>query len=79
MPPPDVMAEILRIDGYQCDDELYYWDGAYDENLSKGETIIMNCLEQIGPVLHHSELDPRLHRENCLFLITCDSEFFSLI
>ncbi len=56
VPPPDVMAEILRINGYQCDNELYYWEGARDEKLSKGETIIMNCLEQIGPVLHHSEL-----------------------
>ena len=56
VPPPDVMAEILRINGYQCDNELYYWEGARDEQLSKGETIIMNCLEQIGPVLHHSEL-----------------------
>ena len=56
VPPPDVMAEILRIGGYQFDDELYYQDGAYNENLSKGETIMMNCLEQIGPVLHHSEL-----------------------
>ncbi len=56
VPPPDVMAEILRIGGYQSDDELYYWAGDYDENLNQGETIIMNCLEQIGPVLHHSEL-----------------------
>ena len=56
VPSPNVMAGILLIDGYQCDDELYYWDGAYDENLSQGETIIMNCLGQIGPVLHHSEL-----------------------
>ena len=56
VPPPNVMAEILRIGSYQFEDELYYWDSTYDENLSKGETIIMNCLEHIGPVLHHSEL-----------------------
>lgn len=56
VPPPDVMAEILRAASYQSADELYYWKGTYDEKLSKGETIIMNCLEQIGPVLHHSEL-----------------------
>ena len=56
VPSPNVMDGILLIDDYQCDDELYYWDGASDENLSKGETIIMNCLEQIGPVVHHSEL-----------------------
>ena len=56
VPPPDVMTEILRIDSYQCDDELYYWEGDYDQNLNKGESIIMHCLEQIGPVLHHFEL-----------------------
>ena len=56
VPPPDVMAEILGVTGYQCDDELYYWADSYDENLSKGEIIIMNCLEKTGPVLHHTEL-----------------------
>ena len=56
VPPPDVMAEIVSIHSYKCKDELYYWDGAYDENPNEGETIIMDCLEQIGPVLHHSEL-----------------------
>ena len=56
VPPADVMAEILRIGGYQSEDELYYWEGTYGEKLSKGEIIIMNCLEQIGAVLHHSEL-----------------------
>ncbi len=56
VPPPNVMAEILRIGGYQYDDELYYWDGIYEKSLNAGEVIIMNCLKQIGPVLHHSEL-----------------------
>ena len=56
VPPPDVMAEILGIYGYQCHDELYSWDGEIDAKLSAGETIIMNCLKEIGPVLHHSEL-----------------------
>ena len=56
VPPPDVVAEILRVSGYQCDDELYSWTDSYDEKLSKGETIIMNCIEQTGPVLHHTEL-----------------------
>lgn len=56
VPPPDMMAEIVSIHSYKCKEELYYWDGAYDENLNEGETIIMDCLEQIGPVLHHSEL-----------------------
>ena len=58
VPPPDVIAEIARIHNYRRENELYYWYGTYDENLkkSKGESIIMNCLEQIGPVLNHSEL-----------------------
>ena len=56
VPPPDVMAKILKIGGYQYDSELYYWDGTYEKNLSEGEVIIMNCLKQIGTVLHHSEL-----------------------
>ena len=56
VPPPDVMTEILRIYGYLCQDELYYWDGEIDEKLSTGETIITNCLKEIGPVVHHSEL-----------------------
>lgn len=56
VPPPKVMAEILRISGYQCNDKLYYWADTNDENLSNGETIIMSCLEQTGPVLHHTEL-----------------------
>ena len=56
VPPPDVMDEILRINGHQCENESYYWEGAYDEKRNAGEIVIMNCLEQIGPVLHHSEL-----------------------
>ena len=56
VPPPDVMDEIVRIYGYRCTDGLYHWDGPSDENLNAGETIIMGCLNQVGPVVHHSEL-----------------------
>ena len=56
VPPPDVMDGILRINGCQCENESYYWEGVYDEKRNAGEIVIMNCLEQIGPVLHHSEL-----------------------
>lgn len=56
VPPPDVMNEIVRIHDYKCNGESYYWDGDYDANLNAGETVIMNCVEQIGPVVHHSEL-----------------------
>ena len=56
VPPPDVTDEIIRICDYICEDDLYYWDGAYDEHLNEGEIIIMNCLERTGPVFHHVEL-----------------------
>ena len=56
VPPPDVMDEIVRIHDYKCENGLYYWDGTSDQNLNAGETIIMDCLEQIGSVVHHSEL-----------------------
>ena len=56
VPPPDVMDEIVKISGYRCTDGLYYWDGPSDEALNAGETVIMDCLDQIGPVVHHSEL-----------------------
>ena len=56
VPPPDVMDEIVRIYGYRCTDRLYYWDGPSDEHLNEGETVIMDCLDRIGPVVHHSEL-----------------------
>ncbi len=56
VPPPDVMDEIVKIHDYKCENGLYYWDGKSEENLNAGETIIMDCLEQIGPVIHHSEL-----------------------
>ena len=56
VPPPDVMTEILQIHGYPCEDELYDWDGTYDGKRNEGEIVIMNYLEQIGPVLHHAEL-----------------------
>ena len=56
VPPPDVMDEIVRIFDYKCKEGLYYWDGESDEKLNAAETVIMNCLEQIGPVLRYSEL-----------------------
>ena len=56
VPPPVVMDKIIKIGGYKYEDHLYYWDGASDEGLNSGETVIMNCFNRIGPVLHHSEL-----------------------
>ena len=56
VPPPVVMDEIVRMGGYKCENELYCWDGVSDEKLNAGETVIMNCFDQVGRVLHHSEL-----------------------
>ena len=56
IPSPDIMDRLVRIYDYTCEDELYYWDGTYGEELNAGETIIMNCFDCFGPVLHHSEL-----------------------
>ncbi len=56
VPPPDVMQKIIRIYDYKCKGELYYWEGVSDETLSTSETVIMNCVDQIGPVVHRSEL-----------------------
>jgi len=50
------MEQILRTHGYSNEGGLYYWDGEVDEELSAGEIVIMNCLEQNGPVVHHAEL-----------------------
>ena len=56
VPPPVVMDKIIRMSGYKYEDHLYYWDGASDEGLNSGETVIMNCFNRIGSVMHHSEL-----------------------
>ena len=56
VPPPDVMGQILQMYGYQNEGGLYYWDGEMDEELNRGESIIMNGLAQNGPVVHHAEL-----------------------
>ena len=56
VPPPVVMDEMIRINGYKCEEKLYYWDGPLDDKLNAGESVIMKCLDKVGPVLHHSEL-----------------------
>jgi DNA-directed RNA polymerase alpha subunit len=56
IPPPNVMEQILQTHGYSSEDGLYYWDGQTNEELSGGESVIMNCLAQNGPVVHHAEL-----------------------
>lgn len=56
VPPPDVMEAILKSRSYTCDDNLFYWDGPVDESLSRGEEIILECLNNNGPVVHHTEI-----------------------
>ena len=56
VPPPGVMIGIVKYYGYKCNRELYYWDGDYNVNLSASETVILKCMEHIGPVVHRSEL-----------------------
>ena len=56
VPPPDVMRVILEKSGYTCEEGLWFWDGEINYNLSRGEQVILNCLENKGSVVHHSEL-----------------------
>ena len=56
VPPPKVMVEILNIRGYIQEDQLWYWNGEIDEETNGGEDIILNCLREYGPVIHHSEI-----------------------
>jgi hypothetical protein len=56
VPPPNVMDQILQVYGYKKEGELYYWEGETGEELSRGEAIIMDCLHDNGPVVHHAEL-----------------------
>jgi hypothetical protein len=56
VPPPEVMEEILALYGYQHEDGLWYCDEQMDQRLSRGERVIKQCIEQHGPVVHHSEL-----------------------
>jgi len=55
-PTPVVMREILKISGYTTEENLYYWDGNVDEELSRGEEIILECLKKNGCVIHHAEI-----------------------
>lgn len=66
-PSPDVLKLMLVIYGYKNEDELYYWDGEIDENLSTGEEILLNCIKQNGPVVHHSQLAQAIIDSNLSF------------
>ena len=55
-PPEDVLEKMLETFRYEKEDNLYYWDGAIEEELSSGEKILIECIKQNGPVVHHAQL-----------------------
>jgi hypothetical protein len=56
VPPPNVMEEILALYGYQQENKLWYCDEHLNEELSRGERVIKQCIDRHGPVVHHSQL-----------------------
>ena len=56
VPSPKVMKKILETRNYSIEDNLYYWDGDLNEELSRGEMILFDLLSVSGPVIHHSEM-----------------------
>jgi len=56
VPPPYLMGKILQEYGYSYEEDLYFWNGPANENLSDAESIIITCIKENGPVVHHSEL-----------------------
>jgi hypothetical protein len=56
VPPPAVMKEILLNHGYATEENLFYWNGIINEELSRGEEIILECIKKNGPVIHHAEI-----------------------
>lgn len=54
--PSRVMEVALELRGYKKEDELWSMEAEFNEKLNSGEKIIISCLDNIGPVLHHSEI-----------------------
>jgi len=57
VPPASVMEVIMNRRGYTQEDGLWYWEGKTHEELSGGEKIILDCLRNQGPVVHHKEIE----------------------
>jgi hypothetical protein len=55
-PPVDVLEEILRLNKYQYEDEMYFDDVIEEPSLSRAESVIWQCIKSQGPVVHHAEL-----------------------
>jgi len=66
-PPPDILKLMLDIYEYNNEDELYYWDGEINEILSTGEEVLLDCIKQNGPVVHHSQLAQAIIDSNLSF------------
>lgn len=56
VPPPSAMKIILDKFKYPREENLYYWDGDIQGELSRGEKIIYRCIKDKGPIVHHSLL-----------------------
>ena len=56
VPPPEVMKKILLTSGYIESKDRYSWGGEFCEDLNSGEITIINCLNQKGKIISHSEL-----------------------
>ncbi len=56
IPPFGVVEEILRINGYAFEVDIWYWPGDSSEKLNAGETAIRKTIYELGGVAHHSEL-----------------------
>ncbi len=55
-PPVSVLTEVLISYGYECEDGLWYWDGETNEELNRGEGIIMQTIGDNDGVVHHFQL-----------------------
>ncbi len=56
VPPENVLEIILETYQYKKEEDLYFWDRAIEEKLNATETVILECISQYGPVVHHSQL-----------------------
>jgi hypothetical protein len=56
VPPAEVVKQALELRGYNNENGLWSLGADIDDELNSGEKIIFSCLENYGPVLHHSEI-----------------------
>lgn len=56
IPPPRIVAKVLLLEGYACEEGLYYWNEPSDASLSASEQVIRRCLAERRWAAHHDEL-----------------------